>query len=557
MKGRIRVGLLLAAAALAYANSLPNGFSFDDNFYILHNQAVTTASLPGLFRPTGNNVFRPVTMTSFALNWVVGGARPFGYHLVNLLLHAGVVLLLYLVLQVLLEAFPNGPIVAFVAALLFAVHPLHTEAVASIVGRSELLAAGFLLAAWLLHLGDKLIPALLCFLLALLSKESALVFVPMVLAGDCVRGKWKPCSRYGWIVGFASLYLILFWKLEGGRFGERSVSFLDNPLASLPVQLRIFNALRIAWKYVGLHVYPLTLSYDYSYNAILLYANWSHGVIAVGATLGVLGLWVWALWSRRREWFLAGAIYLASFAVSANILLPTGTIMGERLAYLPSAGFCLLVALVWSQIERRRAGTSWALLGILVAALATRTVVRNRDWKNNFTLFSSGVRAVPGSARVHRNLGDEYARVGQIEEARAEFRAALRIYPDYPEAMENYGLLESRMGNREEAGKILQDALSMTSRGSPDHEFMEVNLATNLILRGQNEKALKLLDEAIADAPGYSRAWSNRAVIHYQRGEAAAARADAETAFRLDKSNEQARNVLRVLDRPAAGLQMK
>src|SRR5580693_645720 len=355
MNERWRVALLLAVAILVYGNTLLNSYTMDDELYILRNPAVTSPSLKGLFEATkSNNIFRPFTFATFALNWAVGGAQPLGYHFFNLLLNAAVALLLYLVLRTLLEAVPQGTTVAFAAALLFAVHPIHTEAVASIVGRSELLAVGFLLAAWLLHLHDQHILSLLCFALALFSKESAVAFVPLVLAGDYARAKVKPLHRYGWIAGVALLYLAVLWHVQGGRFGAIGVNFLDNPLTRLPASLRIPNALRVAWKYVGLHIYPATLSCEYSYNAILLYSNWQHTVPAVVGAAFVLALWIWALWTQRREWVLAGAIYLAGFAVTANLLVPTGTIMAERLAYLPSAGFCLLVALLWIRLENHQ-----------------------------------------------------------------------------------------------------------------------------------------------------------------------------------------------------------
>ena len=296
MNDRMRVGLLLVVAILVYANTLANGFTYDDQAYILHNPVVQHPSLAGFSHPMEvNNVFRPIYLASFALNWAFGQAQPFGYHLFNVLLQAAVVVLLYLLLKMLLESSGQAGTIAFVTALLFAVHPIHTEAVASIVGRSELLAVGFLLAAWLLHLHDREVPALLCFLLALLSKESAVVFVPLVILGDYARGKLKPVLRYGWIAGLAALYLAGFREIEGGRWGEKRVIFLDNPLASLPATWRILNGLCIAWKYVGLHVYPATLSCDYSYNAISLYANWRNTLPAAAGAVFVLTLWIWTV----------------------------------------------------------------------------------------------------------------------------------------------------------------------------------------------------------------------------------------------------------------------
>jgi protein O-mannosyl-transferase len=552
MTERLRVALLLVLAMLLYGNTLVNGFTMDDELYIFRNPAVTSPSVHGLFEATkANNVLRPFTFATFALNWVVGGGHPSGYHLFNLLLQAAVTLLLYLVLRKLLEAVPQAATIAFVTALLFAVHPIHTEAVASIAGRSELLAVGFLLGAWLLHLHDRPILALVCFVLALLSKESAVVLLPLVLAGDYARGKLKPLHRYVLIAGIALVYLALLWKVQGGRFGEKGIDFLDNPLAHLPASLRILNALRIAWKYVGLQVYPATLSCDYSYNAILLFGNLRHTVLPTLTAALVLALWSLAIWRRKNEWFLAGAIYLGGFAVTANILVPTGTIMAERLAYLPSAGFCLLVALIWIRLEERNRRAAWAVLAIVVLALSVRTVIRNRDWRDNFSLFSAAVKAVPRSAKMHANLGGQYMNRGQLDAAQMELQTALGIYPDSPEALEISGLVESRLGHDQEARRLLEKALSMTPKDNVNYEDVAVTFAAQLMKLGGNDEALDILNEVIATSPGYSRAWSNRAVLRYQRGGTAAALADAQTALQLDPSNRQAQNLRAVLNRSA------
>jgi tetratricopeptide (TPR) repeat protein len=405
------------------------------------------------------------------------------------------------------------------------VHPIHTEAVASIVGRSELLAAGFLLAAWLLHLHERPMLALVCFVLALLSKETAVALIPLALVGDYARGKLKPLHRYAWIAGAAVLYIALLWKIQGGQFGSKEINFLDNPLAKLPASLRTLNALRVAWKYVGLQVYPAALSCDYSYNAIHLYASWRHTALAAVAALLVVALWIWTLRTRRDEWFLAGTIYLTGFAVTANILVPTGTIMGERLAYLPSASFCLLGALLWMRLEKHQPRLAWPVLVIVVAALATRTWVRNRDWRDNFSLYSAAVRAVPGSVKMHEALVNEYSKRGEWQAALAEAQTAFRMYPNFPEAMK--------------------------SSGFHDADFRVVNLAVELMKIGENDDALEFLNGEIANSPRFSLAWSNRAVIRYQRGEITSAREDAQNALRLDPTNIQAQYLLNSLNAPA------
>lgn len=268
-KPRYLMVILVGVVVIVYSNTLWNAFTMDDTLYIHGNSQVTSPTARGLFAANKiSNVFRPLTFASYALNWSLSHDHPWSFHLFNLLLHAGVTCLLFLLLQHLLATLNHGVVVAFAAALLFAVHPIHTEAVASVVGRAELLAAGFLIAAWIFHLQDREVLALLCFVLALLSKESAVVFLPLVLSGDYAIGRFKPYFRYVGICAVTFLYLGVLWKIQGGRFGITAITKLDNPLAVIPAGWRTLNALHVAWKYIGLQVFPSTLSCDYSYNAI-------------------------------------------------------------------------------------------------------------------------------------------------------------------------------------------------------------------------------------------------------------------------------------------------
>src|SRR3984893_12050843 len=553
MKESLRIGLLLAAVALIYGNTLRNEFTMDDGIYVLRNPQVTNASVRGLFAPNKvSAVFRPLSFATFALNWRFGGAHPFGFHLFNLILHAVASLLLYLLLEALLGASPPARAVAFAAVLVFAVHPLHTEAVSSVVGRAELLAAGFLFAAWILHLGDRQIPALICFILALLSKESAVLFLPLLLAGDYALCKWKPRLRYALIAGVTLVYLGLLWKVQGGRFGQIDVSQLDNPLAGIPARWRILNALRVAWKYAGLHFYPAKLSCDYSFNTIPTYLDWRHTLPALLATMAAVGAWIWAVWKRRSGLILAGGIYLGGFAATANILMPTGTIMGERLAYLPSAGFCLLAALGWNWLRGRQRTVAVAASAAIIAAFGMRTMVRNLDWKDNMSLYSAGVHVSPGSAKMHGNLGGEYQAAVQWDLAASEYETALRINPDYPDVLAAYGLLEAWRGHDQAAGHMLERAYYMSHRDNPNYDFMAVNYAALLMQGNHLDGALDVLNREIAESPSYARAWSNRAVIHYKQGQAAPARNDAEKALQLDPANTQAQNLLRALSSPGS-----
>jgi len=549
----VQIAWLLGIAALIYGNSLGNGFTLDDELYILRNPQVTQHPIRLLFQPnTVSNVFRPVTFATLRLNWLVQGYQPFGYHLLNLFLHAASTVLLLLVLRKVLERVAGGGLISFAAALLFAVHPIHTEAVSSVVGRSELLAAGFLFAAWLAHLNDRYLLALLGFALALLSKESAIGLLPLLLAGDYARGQWKPWTRYGSVAALTLLYVAALWKIQGGHFGAASVSILDNPLTLLPAHLRILNAVRIAWKYVGLLLYPATLSCDYSYNQIAMYSDLRHLVPPLCAAAGLVGLWLAACLRQRPGFLIAGAVYFAGFAATSNIVTRTGTIFAERLAYLPSAGFCLLAAIFFAWLVERHRTAGLAMLALAAALLGTRTVIRNRDWRDNAALYLAAGEAVPNSAKMRAFRGIIYLRRNDLARSRADLEAALRINPEYPDAVEAMGLLESRAGNQTAALAYLQQALEMSSREDFDYGDRAANLAALELQMGKVDDAMRLLNRSIAESPNDPRLWSIRAALHLRLGQAADAGADARNVLRLDPANAQARRILEHL--PAGGL---
>lgn len=522
MSERTRIAILAALATIVYGNSLFNGFTMDDRLYIFINPAVTSPTLHKLVSPNeATAVWRPLTFSSFALNLAAAGERSFLYHFVNLLLHVAVTLLLYFVLRKLLEKNSRGGTLSWVAALLFAVHPIHVEAVASVVGRAELLAAAFVLAAWLLHLHNRPILATISFALALMSKESALCLPLLIFAGDFAHDERKPFRNYAGIVLLAAAYVPLLWLVQGHRFGPVAYDFIVNPLAALPAHLRILNAIRIAWHYVGLLFYPATLSCDYSYNAIPLYAAWRHFIPSLLATFLALALWVWALWTKRRPWFLAGSMYLAAFAITGNILMAAGPPMGERIAYLPSTGFCLFVALLWNLLDERLPKVAPIVLLIVLGALATRTWVRNRDWQNNATLFFAGVRAVPGSVKMQDAALAQMAAIGDWETARTRAQLLLQDYPPFPE--------------------------DLKTRGISEYDYRVVKDAERHWKAGETDDAMKFLDFVIERSPNFAMAWSDRSALRLQLGDKRGASSDALKALSLDANDSQAQETLDAL----------
>jgi tetratricopeptide (TPR) repeat protein len=301
----------------------------------------------------------------------------------------------------------------------------------------------------------------------------------------------------------------------------------------------------VAWKYIALQIYPAVLSCDYSFNQIPVYRDWRHTLPAALAAAVAAGAWIWALRKREAGWALAGGIYFAGFAATANILMPTGTMMGERLAYLPSAGFCLLLALGWNWLRQKKEILAWGLLGAMVLVLSVRTAARNRDWKDAFALYSSGVRAVPNDAKMHANLAGQYFLRNQLDLAAGEYQIALRILPDSAEALSSYAALEFQRGNYHAAGEMMEKALSMSGRNNLNYDFMVVTFAEILMKTNHADRALAYLNREITESPLYVPGWTTRAELHLQRREFAEAREDARTGLRLAPGDPHAQDLLR------------
>jgi Tfp pilus assembly protein PilF len=244
---------------------------------------------------------------------------------------------------------------------------------------------------------------------------------------------------------------------------------------------------------------------------------------------------------------LVGGLYFIAFATTSNILMPIGTIMGERLAYLPSAGFCLLVTLGYFWLQERHKKLAQTTLVVLLALFSVRTVIRNRDWKDSFTLYSAQVHAAPNSAKTHQNMAFIYMNKQQLDLARRELEIAVQIYPVDAQILATYGLLESWQGNYQKAGMLMERAFSMIDHDNPAYDEIAANLADVYVQTNHIDGALDLLNKEISESPGYARAWANRAVVHYKLGEIDAARADAENALRLDPSNQKAKDLMMAL----------
>jgi len=592
--------LILAACAVCYANGLTGDYTYDDKAIVRDNvrirsprsveQIFTTPYFGGL-RGQGTG-YRPVLLLSYAAQWWVHGDSRIGFHAANLALHALAALLL---LRLLLRLGVPPP-VALGSALLFAVHPIHVEAVASLVGRGETLAAVFVLAGLLIALrfyrgprrAAALAGATVCYALGVLTKESAAIVPALALLAFWRLEEGSPGRRLrvalarGWplfaaaVPVLAGVFALRRFVLGGYLKSQAFPIFeVENPLAPLADGPRVAGAAAILLRYLGRLFLPLRLSADES--------AWSIPVgrgptpLHAAALLLLAGLLAAAIAKERARRDVAfGVLFLAAaFAPAANVLFPTGTIFAERLAYLPSAGFCLALASLLlpaagapDSIRRRSAGVFW----IVALAFAARTVVRNPVWRDDETLFAESVRSSPESAKTHYNFAWVSAEAGNLPRALDHYTRATRIYPRYFDAWAGKGLMEQKLGMLAEAEASFLESL----RIAPAYENGFFRLGVVRELRGDLLGAERAYSDGLAkkpESPPLAFRWAGlRARLDRPSAEAdwrrAVSIARGASAFRLglarwllgrgrpEDARQEARKVLRRNPRDLAALSL-
>jgi tetratricopeptide (TPR) repeat protein len=438
---------LFVLAFSIYWPALSNQFAFDDLIQIAHNPAL---KLPVDWRALAlepifpGDLYRPAVMLSYGVSAALFGMSPWVLHFDNVILHAANVAL---ALAVFLPVLGLGP--AWLLALLFAVHPLHTEAVANISGRAELLAAFFVLASILLTqricnsaLKPRtllLLPILACTaLLAVHSKESAYtlaLLLPLMIGGSAPSRIISPGFILSYAVVGCVLCLSLWW-----RFSVIAPSFaatapellLDNPLVTLAPLERLAAALVLLGFGISKVIYPFPLNADFSLSFFPLQNFWIHEQTWLWAVLLVSFL----LLLRPSQIFPKVSLFsfwlFLSIAITANIFFPIGTIFAERLWYLPSLG----VLGVGLAAGYKRVNPVFGITLICTVAICWAvTVYRHAaTWRDNTTLFQYQIAVAPASAKTQHNYGIVLRNSGKIDEASLHFREALRIYPGYADA---------------------------------------------------------------------------------------------------------------------------
>jgi len=460
----LRHGALVALglALLVYYTSLTGEFVFDDESLILENPLVTDSSrireiLVGPHGPA----YRPIRTLSYAIDHRIWDVNPAGYHLSNILIHGFVTWFVFIVAQLLGL---SGPITLLSCAL-FAVHPVHTDAVTYISGRRDVLSALFYLAGFACFLVDRKRPGALpliglfaAYILGIGTKEMAVTLPAVCLAYHFTWGRTAPGEK-----SRGPLFYLAFFSL-GIAFSYYAVC-LEKDVTLMPTYhggsrtITLLSMTRVFWHYVGLLIFPWTLSADYSINAFPLSKSLFEFRTFV-AVIGTAGMGILPfLLARKRSAAAFGLFWFWLTLAPVSQIIPHTEMVAEHYLYLPSVAYCIALGALLAHPSERFAKARIVAALLVLILFSARTLVRNEDWQTSYSLWSKTVLDFPECARARTNLGLALEKQGRLKDAEFQYREALRIMPDDPFTLNNLGSLYLQLGKPKEGKPFLERAV--------------------------------------------------------------------------------------------------
>ena len=436
---------VIACALVPYLPALWNGFAMDDLYIILWNPVVHSVrgvwrAFAGPYWPPdlGGQMYRPLPLATFAVSWTIAHGHPVWFHAMNLLWHAGVaVIVTALVLRAPSpEARGDQGVrtAALAAGLLFAVHPVHVEAVANVIGLGELMAAaGVCLAVYAAGVRQDVLLSGAALVLGLLSKENAVVAPALIIWAWIVGLPSRPTSRR--MLAFAMSWVVI----AGAYLAVRGVVL--HPYARLHAIAPVFlgesafagrlTAVAALGDVLRLLLLPVTLRVDYSPDERTIVRSLSDGRFLIG--LACLALWAGLLvmaWRRQRRLEALGLGWIAiAFLPVSNLLFSTGVLLAERTLYLASVGLALAAGATLARLPVRRLRL---VLALLVVAGGIRSALRTPVWHDDFSVTQSILEDSPESYRGPARMAALYQSHRQPDRALAALRTATRIYDRDP-----------------------------------------------------------------------------------------------------------------------------
>ena len=596
--------ILFVFSFLLYSNTLTHDFTLDDELVLGRNELVLSGlkSLPDLFTKSyrygfnheNTGQYRPLSPIFFAAEIQFFGFNAHTLHFFNILYYSLCVTLIFIALyNLLLLVFPvENPApfrISVIASLLFATHPLHTEVVANIKSRDEIFALLFMMGSLFFMIRfiknkrtslvrPEMFYSLLCYYLALLSKESAITYLGIVPLISLFFGKQSLKKTLFITFPFlllSILYIISVFSFLDQTLGTKAISVVNNSLVQKMTFIESFSTkIYILGKYLFILTLPFPLLFDYSYNHIpvmhladlnvIVSFLFNLALLIVGVTILIKSIVV------KHSSPLPSFLHLTSFSILfyfitisivTNIFIIIEATAAERFLFTPSLGYCLLIATLIHYFTYPRFSVvpqknqHWIFFMILIPYLlffTLKTWNRNPDWKNDFTLFKADIDYLPNSARANYCMGTAYFRNADnpslnqvakndfLHKAVSHLDRVLEIFPDYKEAWINGGLVYSRLGNSVNAIKYLEKAVLLDTI-SPKTSYA---LAVVCLSAKEMDKALQALQMTIRRDSLYVEALNDLGAVYGSKGRFPDALKYFKSAFQINPAFQGVKNNL-------------
>jgi tetratricopeptide (TPR) repeat protein len=535
-QARLRIiafSLILLVSSVSYFNSLENSFHFDDRPVIEENPNIR--ELSDLSSIISHNPSRPILFLSFALNYYFSHLNPFGYHLVNLILHGLTSILIYLIVELSFRSYSFSTnelliparLVALFSSLIYATLPVHTESVSYIASRSSVLCATFYLSAILFFAKARerggqgafifyFLFSMLSFLLALGSKEIAATLPAILLVFDFLiisEGKRKE------FIARVFRYHLPFWVILSLYFLLRLFLYetLGHPKYDLDVYAYLLTELKVVVNYLRLFIFPLSLNFDPDFSRAVSPVE-PRVIISFLLLVAILATAIVAF--RSKPIISFGILFFFIVLLPTSSIIPLQDVMAEHRMYLPAVGLCLIGgALLAGLLRIRQAQYSRGLIVhavfiVIVLCFSLGTAGRNLALRDDYELWKDTVKKSPRKARPHNNLGKAYFERNFLDQALTEFKEAVRIDSNYADAHNNLGAIYVKKKLLDSAIEEFKLALSI----KPDYADAHHNLGVAYEEKGLTQQAVEEFQKAQRTGHNVVDIYHKMGTINFNRG---------------------------------------
>jgi len=480
MKNKIYIILIIAVSVFVYANSIRNGFTFDDKFIIQKNELIRSLNnIPAIFRSSywpkvqgepNKGLYRPLAILTYALDYSIWKLNPAGYHIFNVLNHSLNGIVLFLIILLLQKGRENAELTALAAALIFICHPINTEAVSGLVGRADTLATLFILLSLLFyilmrrpvnqqvnkqvqqankarqkaphalspfsreHWGAKsnikyYYLSLVSFGLALFTKEIAVTLPGIILLYDISlsgKGGGTSAGKLKYYAGYLAV-MAGYMIIRTNVIGLVGPSATGQVMQGHTILMKFYTMVKVFVEYIRLLFYPVNLYTDYNSSFAYALKLTDPGVIISVAALFLYVIIFFKSYKRSKLLFFSMGWFLIAI-LPVSQLIPIGAIMAERFLYLPGIGFCILLGTGMSQVHEKKGGKVFILLVVLTALFfSIMTIRRNLDWYSDYTLWKAAAKTVSTNARAYYEIGTAALKEDKYDEVIDAMKESIRL----------------------------------------------------------------------------------------------------------------------------------